>query len=78
MSSTAVENIGLLTRSKTPLTSNAPADKITNVFTTTELADDSKRARCPWPRTSVRHSQSALLWTLSGKDKSTSPSQQMR
>ncbi|EPE04727.1 nuclear pore complex subunit [Ophiostoma piceae UAMH 11346] len=47
VASTAVENIGLLTRSKSPLASNMPADKITNVFTTTELADDSRRAQLP-------------------------------
>ncbi|OTB10137.1 hypothetical protein K445DRAFT_16939 [Daldinia sp. EC12] len=42
-SSTAREDIGLITRSKTPLAPGAPA----NVFTTTELADDSKRATLP-------------------------------
>ncbi|KAI0829998.1 hypothetical protein F5Y06DRAFT_282542, partial [Hypoxylon sp. FL0890] len=42
-SSTASPDIGLLTRSKTPLAPNGP----TNVFTTTELADDSKRATLP-------------------------------
>ncbi|KAL1891614.1 hypothetical protein Sste5346_007530 [Sporothrix stenoceras] len=47
VSSTAVENIGLLTRSKSPLASNASAEKITGVFTTTELADDSRRAQLP-------------------------------
>lgn len=47
VSSTAVENIGLLTRSKSPLASNVPAEKITSVFTTTELADDSRRAQLP-------------------------------
>ena len=43
VSSSAAESIGLLTRSKTPLTSGAPVE----VFTTTELADDSKRANLP-------------------------------
>lgn len=47
VSSTAYEGIGLFTRSKTPLTSDKPADSITNVFTTTEFADDSKRAQLP-------------------------------
>ncbi len=47
VASTAVENIGLLSRSKTPLASNVPAEKITGVFTTTEFADDSKRAQLP-------------------------------
>ena len=43
VSSSAAESIGLVTRSKTPLASGAPAE----VFTTTELADDSKRANLP-------------------------------
>lgn len=47
VASTAVENIGLITRSKVPLATDVPAEKITNVFTTTELADDSKRAQMP-------------------------------
>ncbi|EJT78915.1 hypothetical protein GGTG_04007 [Gaeumannomyces tritici R3-111a-1] len=47
VSSTSREAIGLLTRSKTPLTSDVPAEKITNVFTTTEFADDTKRAQLP-------------------------------
>ncbi|KAI1503258.1 hypothetical protein F5X99DRAFT_407334 [Biscogniauxia marginata] len=42
-SSTAVPDIGLLARSKTPLSSDGPA----NVFTNIELADDSKRATLP-------------------------------
>lgn len=47
VASTAVESIGMLTKSKTPLTVDEPAESITNVFTTTELADDSKRAQLP-------------------------------
>lgn len=47
VASTAVESIGMLTKSKTPLTVDEPAEGITNVFTTTELADDSKRAQLP-------------------------------
>ena len=46
-SSTATPDIGLMSRSKTPLTSEMDAAKITGVFTTTELADDSKRATLP-------------------------------
>ncbi|CAK7206591.1 hypothetical protein SEUCBS139899_009390 [Sporothrix eucalyptigena] len=47
VASTAVENVGLITRSKAPLASDIAAEKITNVFTTTEFADDSKRAQLP-------------------------------
>ncbi|KAH8675452.1 hypothetical protein BX600DRAFT_172671 [Xylariales sp. PMI_506] len=42
-SSTATPDIGLLTRAKAPLSE----DNIANVFTTTELLDDSKRATLP-------------------------------
>ncbi|KAI8958348.1 hypothetical protein F5Y11DRAFT_43136 [Daldinia sp. FL1419] len=42
-SSTAREEVGLFTRSKTPLAPGAPS----NAFTTTELADDSRRATLP-------------------------------
>ncbi|KAI1767644.1 hypothetical protein GGR53DRAFT_481014 [Hypoxylon sp. FL1150] len=42
-SSTATPDIGLVSRSKTPLAPNAPS----NVFTMTELADDSRRATLP-------------------------------
>ncbi|KAI5864965.1 hypothetical protein GGS23DRAFT_556932 [Durotheca rogersii] len=42
-SSTATPDIGLLTRSKTPLAPNGPS----NLFATTELADDSRRATLP-------------------------------
>ncbi|KAI0906384.1 hypothetical protein F4823DRAFT_607394 [Ustulina deusta] len=42
-SSSAVPDIGLLARSKTPLSPNGPV----NVFTNIELADDSKRAALP-------------------------------
>ncbi|XXG98750.1 F1F0 ATP synthase subunit e, mitochondrial [Hypoxylon texense] len=42
-SSTATTDIGLFTRSKAPLAPNGPS----NVFTMTELADDSRRATLP-------------------------------
>ncbi|KAI0430985.1 hypothetical protein F5Y09DRAFT_306352 [Xylaria sp. FL1042] len=42
-SSSAVPDIGLLARSKTPLSAGAPV----NVFTNIELADDSRRAALP-------------------------------
>lgn len=47
VASTAHDGIGLLTRSKAPLASDVPAEAITNVFTTTEFTDDSKRAEVP-------------------------------
>ncbi|KAK7745052.1 hypothetical protein SLS53_003287 [Cytospora paraplurivora] len=47
VASTAHDGIGLLTRSKVPLATDVPAEDITNVFTTTEFTDDSKRAELP-------------------------------
>lgn len=47
VASTAHDGMGLLTRSKVPLASDVPAEDITNVFTTTEFTDDSKRADLP-------------------------------
>lgn len=47
VASTAHDGIGLLTRSKAPLASDVPAEAITNVFTTTEFTDDSRRAEVP-------------------------------
>lgn len=45
--STAAVEVGLITRSKVALTSEIPQDKITNVFTTTVVANDSRRAQLP-------------------------------
>ena len=47
VSSTASQDIGLFTRSKVPLTSSSPQEKITDVFTTTTMANDSRRAQLP-------------------------------
>ncbi|PKS10474.1 hypothetical protein jhhlp_002225 [Lomentospora prolificans] len=47
VASTASPDIGLLSRSKSPLTTDKSAADITNVFTTTEMADDSRRATLP-------------------------------
>lgn len=47
VASTAHDGMGLLTRSKVPLATDVPAENITNVFTTTEFTDDSKRADLP-------------------------------
>jgi len=47
VASTSSEEVGLFTRSKAPLVSDIPAEKITNVFTTTTMANDSRRAQIP-------------------------------
>ncbi|TPX16688.1 uncharacterized protein E0L32_003629 [Thyridium curvatum] len=69
VSSTAVENIGLITKSKTPLTSSAPAEKVAGVFTTTELADDSKRAQVPMAEDYSETFPIGAALDLSAKDK---------
>ena len=47
VASTASTDVGLITRSKAPLTSGLPAEKVTGVFTTTIMAIDSRRAQLP-------------------------------
>ncbi|KAJ4297247.1 hypothetical protein N0V88_004165 [Collariella sp. IMI 366227] len=69
VSSTANESVGLLTRSKTPLASDKPAESITNVFTTTELADDSKRAQLPMGEEMTETYPVGSALDLSSKDK---------
>ena len=69
VSSTATESIGLLTRSKTPLASDKPAEAIANVFTTTELADDSKRAQLPMSEDMIETFAIGTVLDLSSKDK---------
>ena len=69
VSSTATEGVGLFTRSKTPLASDKPAAAITNVFTTTELADDSKRALLPMGEDLTETYPIGSALDLSSKDK---------
>ncbi|SPQ18296.1 cd9b819e-1b2b-4a8a-ad87-9d284fbf9ba0 [Thermothielavioides terrestris] len=69
VSSTANESVGLLSRSKTPLASDKPAEAITNVFTTTELADDSKRAQLPMSEDLNETYPIGAALDLSSKDK---------
>ncbi|PHH54608.1 Nucleoporin NUP159 [Ceratocystis fimbriata CBS 114723] len=47
VSSTESPDIGLLTRSKTPLSTDFESDSITGVFTMTEMLDDTRRAGLP-------------------------------
>ncbi|KAG5953216.1 hypothetical protein E4U53_006343 [Claviceps sorghi] len=47
VSSTASTEIGILTRSKKPLAKDKPAHSITNVFTTTEVLQDTRRPALP-------------------------------
>ena len=49
IASTTSGDIGLVTKSKIPLSDDAPAERISNVFTTTTMAEDSRRAQMPLP-----------------------------
>ncbi|KAL8766409.1 MAG: hypothetical protein Q9209_006785 [Squamulea sp. 1 TL-2023] len=47
VASSVSTDVGLLTRSDTPLTSDVNAERITKVFTTTTMANDTRRAQLP-------------------------------
>ncbi|KAI0880410.1 uncharacterized protein GGS22DRAFT_85638 [Annulohypoxylon maeteangense] len=63
-SSTASPDIGLLTRSKTPLGPGGPS----NVFATVELADDSKRATLPMDENMGTPTPIGTTLDLSGRE----------
>ncbi|KAJ0168807.1 putative nucleoporin [Colletotrichum tanaceti] len=68
VASTASPDIGLLSRAKSPLTADHPVDT-TGVFTTTELADDSKRASLPMNDSFENTVPIGAAIDLSSKDK---------
>ena len=67
ISSTASTDIGLVTRSKSPLTSEVAADKITGVFTSTSIANDSRRAQLPMTEDMSDTSPIGMAFDLSSK-----------
>lgn len=69
VASTASVDIGLVSRSMIPLTNDAPAEKVTNVFTTTAMADDSRRAQMSMSKDLTDTSPIGVCFDLSGKDK---------
>lgn len=73
VASTASVDIGLVTRSKTPLTNDAPAEKVTGLFTTTAMADDSRRAQLPMSKDQTDTSPIGVCFDLSSKDKVVRP-----
>ena len=76
VASTASGDVGLVTRSKTALTSELPADQTTNVFVTTNMAEDSRRAQLPMTITEemgVDTSPIGIAVDLSSKDKVSRP-----
>lgn len=69
VASTGSTDVGLFTRSKAPLTSGLPAEKVTNVFTTTGMANDSRRAQLSMAEDGSDTSPIGVTIDLSCKDK---------
>ncbi|KAI5466251.1 hypothetical protein BGZ63DRAFT_347748 [Mariannaea sp. PMI_226] len=69
VSSTASTEMGVLSRSKTALATDKPADTITNVFTTTEFLDDTKRPTLPMTDAMDDSTPIGVALDLSSKDK---------
>ncbi|TVY39119.1 Nucleoporin [Lachnellula occidentalis] len=69
VTSSAATDVGLFSRSKTPLTNTKPADKISGVFTMTEFSDDSKRAQLPVSSSMGDTSAIGLALDLSSDEK---------
>ncbi|KAM0564462.1 hypothetical protein ACHAPJ_000676 [Fusarium lateritium] len=69
VASTAASEMGVLSRSKTPLATDKPADSITGVFTTTEFLDDTKRPTLPMTDSMDDSTPIGAALDLSGKDK---------
>ncbi|KID90280.1 nuclear pore complex subunit Nup159 [Metarhizium guizhouense ARSEF 977] len=68
VSSTASTDVGILTRSKTPLAHDKPADSITNVFTTTEILGDARRPTLPMTESMDDSVAIGVALDLSSKD----------
>lgn len=69
VSSTASTEVGILTRSKTPLAHDKPAGLITNVFTTTEFLEDTRRPTLPMTESMVDSVAIGVALDLSSKEK---------
>lgn len=73
VSCTASGDVGLITRSEAPLSRDLPADKITNTYTMTTMADDSRRAQLPVSEEMMDTSPIGMALDLSSKDKVPKP-----
>ena len=69
VASTTSADISLFSRAKAPLTSDTSAEKITNVFTTTRMANDSRRAALPVSESTIDTSPVGVAIDLSAKEK---------
>lgn len=75
LASSTSTDIGLITRSKVPLSNDSAAENISNVFTTTTMADDTRRAQLPMSEDvdTAETSPIGLGFDLSSKDKVEKP-----
>ncbi|KAL3418983.1 hypothetical protein PVAG01_09204 [Phlyctema vagabunda] len=73
VASTASTDIGLLSRSKVPLSGDKQADIITGNFTMTEMSDDSRRAQMPMTSELGDTSPIGMALDLSSTDKVVRP-----
>lgn len=69
VASTASGDIGLFSRAKAPLASDFPPEQITSVFTTTQMANDSRRAQLPMSESMEDTSPIGTVIDLSAKEK---------
>ncbi|KAI9890608.1 MAG: hypothetical protein M1814_003806 [Vezdaea aestivalis] len=68
IASTMSADIGLITRSSTALTSDMAADSIVNTYTTTSIADDTRRAQIPSNEDGEETSPIGIALDLSSRD----------
>lgn len=73
VASSASDQLGLFTKAKAPLATDKPAEEITNVFTTTEFSDDSRRAALPSDEDYNETLPIGVALDLSSKDKVSKP-----
>ena len=68
VSSTCSSDIGLLTKSESPLSSDLPVGRITNTYTATSLALDHRRAQLPYSEDMGDTSPIGMTIDLSSRD----------
>ncbi|KAL8715842.1 MAG: hypothetical protein Q9220_000509 [cf. Caloplaca sp. 1 TL-2023] len=73
VASTASADVGLVTRSETALTSEVDIEKITKVFTTTTMANDTRRASLPMAEDLSDTSPIGMAFDLSATEKVARP-----
>ncbi|KAI4107346.1 MAG: hypothetical protein L6R37_001707 [Teloschistes peruensis] len=69
VSCTASADVGLFSRADTPLTSDLEAEQITKVFTTTTMANDTRRAQLPVGHNADDTSPIGMVLDLSATEK---------